>query len=89
VKPAAHKAAEFEAFMRGARMAYEDCAKFALHIAMHSDGFANFSAGQVDQATARIIGESAKTICSNLAEGFLKKIAEMEAATSGAEHGIQ
>ncbi len=86
-----HKQAEIDAFMRGARMGYEDCAKFAIHLASKADGFVQFTEGHsaFSPEQAQMTAGLAKTICQSLAESYLAKIKEMEAVAQGLENGIQ
>ena len=74
-------------FFDGARMAYDDCAALAEHLAAHSDGFAAYAAAAGHEAPlnphlVEAVELAGKVILESFAKSIRAKSAEMDRLTS-------
>lgn len=78
---------EMMKFFDGARMAYDDCAALADHIATHSDKFAAYAAAagheaQLNPHLVEAVELAGKVILESFAKTIREKRAEMDRLTS-------
>lgn len=83
---------EMMKFFDGARMAYDDCAALAEHLAAHSEGFAAYAAAAGHEAPlnphlVEAVELAGKVILESFAKTIREKRAEMDRLTSFALTG--